>query len=456
MTTLKLGWTRRTLAGTLFAIGLMISLAGGLAVARVPQQEEQVVDDMKLIDQIEQLQKQLESADINQRTSAEKELITLGPVVLDYLEPAPEASSDALERIARIRAKLEKLAIEKYTQASRVTLKGKYSLEKAMTAISEQTGNRISVDQLPAPYLEKELQLELQDIEFWSALYTVLNQGSVMIDAYGGEAGTIKIIPDMSKLKTGDQRATASVSAPRCLAGMFDFSVSRIISERRFAENNAVQGSSTQLSVVARWEPRLQPISVEMPFEFITVVDENNEELKLLRDEGVFHAAASAEFPEIELIIPLQLVDRTVKRIHKVEAVLVALLPGRQETFRFKTIRQLQPGAELRKGGAVVTFEGVNRNDDLFGVTLKLSFDQSFNALESHRAWAYDNPMYLEDEQGNKVEPVTLEGLRQSNEEVAIRYYFADDPKDHRIIYKTVAAIVKQDIQVKLRDIDLP
>jgi hypothetical protein len=424
-----------------------------LAFAVAPQADQEPVDEMKVIDQLDQLQKQLESPDGNRRAEAEREIIELGPVVLDHLDPAPNASTDASLAIARIRKKLESIEIERFSQASKVTLQGKISVEDALNAISKQTANKISTDNIPKPILEKEIQVDFKNLEFWNALYEVTNQAGVKIDAYGGETATLQLIPDVERMEPDGQSKAIRETVPRCLAGMFDFAVARIIAERDFSKPKS---NSTQLHVVARWEPRLQPISIEMPFEFITAIDENGDELKLLQDEGVFHALASAEFPETELTIPLELVDRRIKQIQTLEAVLIAVLPGRQETFRFNTISKLKEGVELRKGGAVVTFEGVQKNEDLFGVTLRLAFDESFNALESHRAWAYDNPMYLEDGKGNKIEPVTMEGLRQSETEVAIRYYFTEDPKDLKIVYKTVSAIIKRDVKLKLSKIDLP
>jgi hypothetical protein len=411
-------------------------------------------DEMKLIERLDQLQLQLDSPELDQRDAAEKEILKLGLKVLDYLETPQDASSDVLLRIGRVRSELEKIAIVKFTEATTVKLSGSFSLDDALKSISQQTGNRISVERVPEPILEQQLELDFENVEFWAALNDLLNRSSLAIDPYAGEVGELRLTVDRTRVDNPALRAEVeAVRVPRSGAGVFDCSVPRVISTRDFAKPGA---NATQVTMLVRWEPRLQPISIDMPFESVTIADENENILPLARTEGVFHGSASGETKELEIYIPLQLVDRKVKKIKSLEAELIAVMPGRQETFRFRKIGHLDSGAEQKKGGATVTFEGVIKNEDLFGVTLTLSFDESFNALESYRAWAYDNPMYLENEEGKKLQPVTIEGLRQSNDRVTIRYYFLEDPKEMNIVYKSVGAIIKHSIVVKIKNIDLP
>jgi hypothetical protein len=420
----------------------------------IQSESEHRQDEMQLIEQLEKLQQQLESADLPQRDTAEKEILKLGPLVLDYLEVNPNASSDTQARIARIRAELEKKEIVKSTQASKVNLTGTFSIEDACQAISKQTGNPISLHRVPDAILEQEMELDYGGVEFWTAIYDLMNKSGLAIDPYAGEPGALTLTVD--RVRRSDLQADpiqAATRIPRCGVGLFDCSVTRIVATRDFAKPAS---SINQLTMLVRWEPRLQPISIDMPFENVIAVDDDGNELALTRTEGVFHGAASADSQELEIFVPLKLTDRKIKRIKSFEAELIAVLPGRQETFRFRNIGKLESGVEQRKGGAIVTFEGIIKNEDLYGVNLTLQFDESFNALESYRGWAYDNPMYLETDDGKRIEPVTIEGLRQSNQMVSIRYYFLEDPKDCNIVYKSVGAIVKHNVFVKINDIDFP
>lgn len=437
-----------------FIVCSVASSGSSLACAAIQGEPEAVQDEMKLIEQLDQLQQQLESADLEERKTAEKEIIKLGPWVLDYLEPNPNASSDAQVRIARIRADLEKKEIVKFTQASKVTLSGTYSVEAACAVISKQTGNKISLDRVPDEILQSELKLEFDGTEFWKAVYDLIDRSGLAIDPYAGESGTLTLTARRSG--TGENQLASdqpAVRIPRFGVGLFDCSIPRILSTRDFAKPAA---SMNQLTLLVRWEPRLNPISIDMPYESVIAVDDDGNELPLTRMEGVFHGATSAESQELEIFIPLKLTERKIKRIKSLEAELIAVLPGRQETFRFRKIGNLEAGVEQRKGGATVSFDGIIKNEDLFGVNLTLRFDESFNALESYRGWAYDNPMHLEKEDGTTIEPVTIEGVRQSNEMVSIRYYFLEDPKDCNIVYKSVGAIVKHNVLLKITDIDFP
>ncbi|MEM7785973.1 MAG: hypothetical protein AAF623_21670, partial [Planctomycetota bacterium] len=133
-----------------------------------------------------------------------------------------------------------------------------------------------------------------------------------------------------------------------------------------------------------------------------------------------------------------------------------AVLPGRVESFRFEKIGDLQPGARQTKAGATLTFDGIRKNEDLFGVSIRLSFDEEHNALESHQSWVYDNPFYLEDSSGNQVLPLTLESNAIAQNEVAFTYYFEENPDAMSIFYQTPAAIIKVPIKLSIENVPFP
>ena len=162
------------------------------------------------------------------------------------------------------------------------------------------------------------------------------------------------------------------------------------------------------------------------------------------------------EIPEVQLTIPLKTVARDVTEIESLTASINATLPGRTETFRFRRVGTLPAGKKIDRAGATVTLEGIDKNEDLFGITLSLSFDEELNALESHQAWVFDNPVYLEDQQGKRSTPLTYESIRQDNNRVAVTYYFAEAPGEQTLVYQTAAAILQVQSKVELRNIPLP
>lgn len=437
--------------------GARVSANSSYSIPTSPLQDDEI-DEMKLIQQLDDLQIQLESPDITERDEAERQLISLGPLVLDYLDVPEQLSTDAKQRIARVRRELEKQAVIQFTQPTLVNLKGRFSLEDGLAEIRKQTGNNIFLHgRLPAEIAEKESELDFSNASFWEAVRTIMQSNQLTIDPFAGGAGQIRLAMsarrglDFPLLKV-DSDFWESIQMPHSYAGVFDFSVNRTWSQLDFVNPAA---SSTNVTLAVRWEPRLQPISLDLPFRSIVMIDDQDNQLSFENPDRVFHGVVQPEIPELEINLPLR-IHRGIKKIKSLEAELLAVLPGRMETFRFRKIGLLTEGFEQQKAGATVVYEGVRKNQDLYGVAITLKFDESFNALESHRGWAYDNPIYLEDDEGNQLEPLTLEGLRQSEDAVTIRYYFREDPQDYALVYKTVAAIIEHPVKFRLENIILP
>ena len=144
-----------------------------LFVGRVSGQQEEM-DEMELIQRVAQLQQQLESNSIPDRDAAEKELIELGPQVLNYLEePESDSTTEVCERLAKVRVELEKVAVARVTGASHVTLKGEMTLGDVLKAIRKQTDNHVVV---PEQLKEKTIQADWNETEFWSVIADVIDQ----------------------------------------------------------------------------------------------------------------------------------------------------------------------------------------------------------------------------------------------------------------------------------------
>jgi len=229
--------------------------------------------------------------------------------------------------------------------------------------------------------------------------------------------------------------------------------VTRVDATRNLSHPNL---DHVSLQLLVRWEPRLKPITMKLPASSVTGKDSNGEAISVRKPDAVFSALIQPQIPEVQMTIPLKPIPRDVNKIKSLTASLDATLPGRTETFRFRRVGKLPPGKKIARAGATVTFEGIDKNEDLFGITLSLAFNEELNALESHQAWVFDNPIYLEDQQGQQVAPLTYESVRQDNSRVAITYYFADDPGERTLVYKTAAAILNVQSKVELQNIPLP
>ena len=450
-----------------WALVLVLCFFGGIAgLGQAYAQDDQAQDkrpelsDMELIERVAFLQRELESPEIPKRDAAEKELIELGVRVLDYLEAADEkTTTQAVERLGRVRQHLEKIAVAAVAKASLVNFSGKMSIGKALEKIRNQTGNDVDLPEgAPDLFRDQEIEVEFKDAPFWEAVAEVIKQGDLVVDTYGGEAGKLILTPsEAARIAAANPNVPKlkkpATQTPRNVSGIFDLLVTRVNASRNL--RNPAQ-DYCNIDVLIRWEPRVNPISIVLPASTIKAIDEFDAAIEITNKEAVMSGTVQREIPELEFSIPIGLLDRQIEEIKSLDAVIDAVLPGRIETFKFKNLGNLEPGASQLKGGATVTFEGIAKNEDLWGVNVGLSFDEEHNALESHQGWVYDNPIHLENKDGEKFEALAFEGVRQTNSEVVIRYYFEKDPKTLALHYTTPAAIVKVPVKISLKKIPLP
>jgi len=105
---------------------------------------DEPVDEMKIAIKAAELQQQLADPSIEKRDVAEAELIKLGVIALDYLDPVTDDSPpDTIERLNRIRKALETIVVEDAAKPTQITLKGNFSVKEAIEKIAKQSGNKI-------------------------------------------------------------------------------------------------------------------------------------------------------------------------------------------------------------------------------------------------------------------------------------------------------------------------
>jgi len=151
----------------------------------------------------------------------------------------------------------------------------------------------------------------------------------------------------------------------------------------------------------------------------------------------------------------MPLVSREIQELKKISGTLHAVLPGRLEKFTFKSLDDLEEGVEQTKSGATVTWHGYEKNEDLFALTVELSFDEDSNKIDSHLGWAYDNVVEMINGD-QRYEPVASETIMQRGQRVKVRYLFEEDPATCDLVYKTPAAIVKVALNFELNSVPLP
>lgn len=429
-------------SAALIRFGLLFAVVHGAALPCPAQQ-----DEMEIIERVSILLEQLKSPEVALRDQAQAEILALGPVALDQIELDDNSTTDFRTRIAAIRKQLEKEAVASVSEASRVTLTGEMSVDDALAAITKQTGNQVSVTDAAAG--KKTIRLNLTNKMFWESLGAVMEQAGLVVDKYGGGVGRLSLAPSINSAAGAEEK----ISTPFADARIFRIEVARVDSSVNMQEPNL---DYTTVSLLVRWEPRLRPISVDMPMASVTIRDEFDDVVSVTDPKSVIYGMIQPELPELEFALPLKRVDRQVEELQSLQATIDTILPGRVETFRFRNLKDQKVGREIQKAGATVTYGGIHKNEDVYTVTLSLAFEEENNALESHQGWVFQNPVYLENNDGEREEAIGLETLRQDNSKVTIRYLFIEDPGNRTLVYQTPAAIVKMPVKIELKKIPLP
>ena len=410
-------------------------------VSAAASQEE----ELQLMESVEKLQKQLESDAETDRDSAEQKLIELGPAILPHLVTVTDKkTTDFRERLNRIRTTVEKAQVEKSVAPTFVKLVGKYTVEEALQQIKRQTGNDVVVAERFVS--NEEFDLNWANVEFWQAMNELMQMAKIGIDQYASQK------PGQIVLTQLPQDAQVS-KLPFDSSKIFQAQVTRIDSSVNLLRPNL---DFTTINLLVRWEPRLLPISVDIPMSNVSVKDEFGDDVLLDNQKEVIYGMVQPEIPEIEFSLRLPRIDRQVESLEKLSLKVEAVLPGQPELFRIKNMGKLEAGKRFEKAGANLVFGGTRKNEDVYAVRLSLSFDEENNALESHQGWVFQNEVYLQDQQGNREDALSLETLRQDNEKVTIQYYFLSDPKEKTLFYRTPTSIIKMPVKMELKRIPLP
>jgi hypothetical protein len=412
--------------------------------AQVAAQVEQA-----LVDKVKKLVVQLDDDSQARRDAAEKALIEIGPDLLDILPPpGSKASIELKARLARVRTAVEKTYIESFTKPSVVTMKGTLKLAEAIASLAKQSGNTIidareRFNQAPD---NRDVMLDVDKVTFFEALDKLLDAAGMTVYGYSDKPGELLLMNS----NEGDETRVSRSS----YAGLFRLEAKRLEATREL-RNPA--GSGLRITTDIAWEPRLRPIVLELPLTDLKAVDENGAEIKTV-GEGEQQYGIETTNSTLEIDLQLGLPPRGATKVASVKGTFTALVPGRVEKFEFSGLDKAKNVA-VQRGTCLVTFEQLRKNDDVHEVRLRLKFDEAANALESHRGWIGNNPAYIIDAKGTKIDSGGFSPSLVAENEAVLSYIFdlsEIDIAKCRFIYETPAALFKVPVEFELKDLELP
>ena len=391
-----------------------------------------------------ELLKQLDAETRKARAGAEQQLRELGPNILPLLPP-PELLPNASvrEAVRRIRISLERRKARRSVLASRVTLRKEGPLEDLLKAVSAQTGNRIDSLQVPVERRQTPFEVDYEQLAFWPVMDDLVARcGLRYADGSGPRSLKLSVRP-----KSGPPD---EIAAAHC--GAFRISVASA-GLRRIVGDETHRKLRVSLRLAA--EPRLRPLF-----------------LKLAGRDLVARTPAGRALepfsPDSSLELPLgrggrQLAMHADFKVPAAVRLSRAGLRGKltmqtaagMERISFRTLPDAE-GVSRRRGGVTVTLKKVAfrekpRAERDLALEVGVSYDTGGPAFETHRTWIFHNEVYLETEEGRRVDlNGGYETKQQSDGGVAVVYRFKqlkDEPGGYRFVYVAPTLIINVPVE---------
>lgn len=394
-------------------------------------------------ERVRQLVDQLDDRQLEKREAAEKGLLELGAGALRYFpEITDRTAAEVKQRLSRVRTELEKATAALNTEGARITLAGKMSVDEVFAALEEQSGNKVSGYDRQSG----EIEVDFADVPYWEALDQILDQLDLDIDAFGGEAQTLVL----TSRADGEQARAGSAA----YQGAFRFEAQRV-ETRRDLRNPSV--NTLRLTMNIGWEPRLRPVSMQQPIAQLSAVDDRGEPIGIDPSRTTpLSARTDMGISTVEMVVPLVLPPREALSIASLKGQITVMVPGGEEEFQFEDLARARD-AESTKAGVTVIFERSRRNQALYEVRMRVRFDEVGDALQSNRAWIYENEAFILTADGERVENAGLLDTDRRGNEVGVAYLFAVDGLDGcKFVYRTPASMLRFSVDYELEDIQLP
>jgi hypothetical protein len=157
------------------------------------------------------------------------------------------------------------------------------------------------------------------------------------------------------------------------------------------------------------------------------------------------------------LILPLHAPSRSVQKIATLKGRLLAIVPGREESFEFEQLANAR-NVSHQRGGLEVTLERVRKNGAVYEFRIRLRLLREDDTFQSHLDWASNNVVYLVNSKGQKVDNPNFERYLEREREVGMAYLFplGDNLDDYRLVYRSPAGMLTVPVEYELHDIALP
>ncbi|MCH9652990.1 MAG: hypothetical protein K0U86_21495 [Planctomycetes bacterium] len=415
----------------------------------------QVSTQKQIQKQISELILKLDSNQRKIRQQAEVQLVKLGKPVLSLLPPPELISSNSVkEALQSVRLQIEKRAAKESIKASHVNLKGTFSLNQILIAITHQTGNPLDSKNLPESVLKTRIDVNYVEVPFWKTIDD-LSQKLTLTYQVSGSKGVLQLQQETEK-----RSVSITDKSKVCFQGPFRIEIVNIQRRPLIGSSNRELLRATFLIQV---EPRLRPLFLSYAADKIKATGDSHLNLP------AFNRYAKYEIPLGEggqdLKITMQWIRDSQQRIKtiQIQGRLKMELAAETLPITFDDLFQSQ-GAIRRRGNITVELVKAEKKEldstQNLNIRISLSYDYGGPAFESHRTWIYHNRAYLQNPQGKKY---WLNGSSQTTLEsagkISVLYQFTDLPLKqdrYQLTYLAPTLITAAPIEFRFEKIAFP
>ena len=383
----------------------------------------------------------IELLDADQRTErirAERALRSMGPEILKLLPPPELVRNESARVILRqLRIELERRRAQQSVTASRVSLSGKYTVAEVLTAVADQTGNRVDVSSLKSSQLHQVVSYPAQQSlrAFWPVLDDLSRR-------FGWKAVSGS---------SGSQAVRLVVSPPKPVPVVYSGPVRVQLVRSVIQPLLGVPGADKlRCNLELFVEPRLRPLFLRVSGKSIRAQAATGAMYPVLSLSG-----ASLELPlgqdgrRIPFHVDFTRPQASTASRFSLTGSLSLQLAAAEAEFRFGQLRTANNVARRRNGVTVVlrraAFETLADNTVTARVTVSIVYDAGGPAFESHRTWVFHNDAYLvRDGQRQRTSGSGFQIERQTNGGVQLTYSFRglqQPVDDYRFVYEAPTLI---------------
>jgi hypothetical protein len=322
----------------------------------------------------------------------------------------------------------------------------KTKLSAVLTDLSKQLGVAVEDKRGEA---DGPVTIDLKDAPYWQAVDTVADAAHARI-VVSPRDGRVTLV------KSKDAEP-GTVSRD----GLFRAAVKRVTAAHDFDTGDSVYTAAVEIA----WEPGLLPLYLETSPRSFQMADEKGNPLPV-RQEGSSLAPVDGRTAFV-LDLPLPPLDRSAKKIGRLEGKLTAIAPTRMLQLKFDALDQLED--QVQKGGKpAVTEDGMKCTitkvvlaADHWSVQVALEYPPGGPTFESYQSWVVNNEMTLENKDGKTRLASSSYVLDSSSSRRAVlTYHFTAKERgkaeDWKLLYRTPASLVEIPFTFSFKDVRLP